>query len=302
MMLIINLMIEKVGKDDDPDDEGDDDPDDDKGDDDPDDDKGDDDSADDSGDMQIFVRFGGKTITLEVENTFTIKNIKAIIMNMEGIPTKQQRLLFMDMQLEDGYAISDYNIQKESELILLLSIKGGRKRARPVASDAEKVERFGLRLAGDTRAVADEEVASFTTALGDRQNLIQQFKKNPNIIQERIYERSIDELSEALEWLPSGHDGSSYKPKLAEFLTKLAPTISKLEQGCRTAKSVYPEIIAEGLKAIGKSHSNLDKNPEYAQLNIQGLKTVVKSAIGYKEAEQIRLLRIISNGNYYYHV
>ena len=259
--------------------------------------------GDDTGDMmQIFVKFGGKKIiTLDVENTFTIKNIKAIIMNKEGIPTKQQRLLFMDMQLEDGHTISDYNIQKESMLNLVLRLRGGGKRPKPVTSDAEKVERPALRLTGDTRAVADEEAASFTTALGERPNLIHQFRQNPNIIQEKIYERSIDELNEALEWLPKGHDGRSYKPKLAEFMAKLVPTISKLEQGCHTAKSVYSEIIAEGLKAVGKSHNNLDKNPEYAQMDIQGLKKLVKSAINYKEGEQIRLLRIISNGNYYYH-
>ena len=286
-------------KDDDPDDRDDD------RDDDESDDEGDDpvDESFDSGDVQIFVKHhDGKTITtLDVENTFTIKNIKAIIMNKEGIPTKQQRLPFMDTQLEDGYTISDYNIQKESMLNLVLRLRGGGKRPKPVASDAEKVERLALRLTGDTRAVADEEVDPFTTALGERQNLIQQFRQNPNIIQEKIYERSIDELNEALGWLPSGHDGKNYKPKLAEFLAKLVPTISQLEQGCHTAKSAYSEIIAEGLKAIGKSHNNLDKNPEYAQLNIKGLKAVVKRATSYKEAEQIRLLRIIGNGNYYYH-
>ena len=45
--------------------------------------------------MQIFVKtIEGKTITLDVENTFTIKNIKDIVMNVEAIPSKDQRLLF----------------------------------------------------------------------------------------------------------------------------------------------------------------------------------------------------------------
>ena len=142
--------------------------------------------------------------------------------------------------------------------------------------------------------MADEELASYTTALGERQNLIQQFKNNPNIIQEKIYERSIDKLTEALKCLPSHKD--LYKYKLAEFLAKVVPTISQLEQGCHTAKSVYSEIIAEGLTAIGKSHHLLDRNPEYAQMDIQGLKKLVKNAIEFKEGEQIRSLKIITAG------
>ena len=270
------------------------------GDDDPNDDEPNDDPDDNnSGDMQIFVKIGSETITMDVEASNTINILKIIIKNKEGIPKNQQRLLFNNNQLEDGCTISDYSIQRESTITLMLAVKGGGKGAKPVASDAEKVERLALRLTGDTRAVADEEVASFTTALGGRSKLIQQLRQNPNIIQEKIYERSIDELSEALKCLPSSQD--LYKPKLAEFLTKLVPTISQIEQGCHTAKSVYSEIIAEGLKAIGKSHNNLDKNPEYAQMDIQGLKKLVKSATSYKEEEQIRLLRIISNGNYDYH-
>ena len=94
------------GKDDEgKDDEGkDDDPDESDGDDDPDPD--DDESGDDTGDMQIFVKTPeGKTTTLDVEASDTIKNIKTIIMNKEGIPKKQQRLLFMDMQLEDDCSL-----------------------------------------------------------------------------------------------------------------------------------------------------------------------------------------------------
>ena len=227
-------------------------------------------SCDDSDEMQIFVKTPtGKNITVVVLADTSIGMIKAVIRHKEGIPTKQQRLIFNDTQLEDGCTISDYIIQKEGMLRLVLRLRGGGKRAKPRISDAEKVERFALMLTGDTRAVPDEEVASLTTALVERQNLIQHFRKNPNIIQEKIYERSIDELSEALECLPSSQDW--YKPKLAEFLAKVVPTISKLEQGCHTAKSVYSEIIAEGLKAIGKSHI-LVKSPEYAQMDIQGLK------------------------------
>jgi hypothetical protein len=78
------------------------------------------------GGMQVFVKtLTGKTISVDVEPDESVESLKAKIQQKEGVPADQQRIIFDGKQLDSLKSLSDYDIDDDSTLHLVLRLRGG---------------------------------------------------------------------------------------------------------------------------------------------------------------------------------
>lgn len=78
------------------------------------------------GGMQIFVKtLSGRTITVETDANDSIEELKRKIEAKEGIPARDQRIIYAGKSLDEQNTVGDYSIQNGSNLYLVLRLRGG---------------------------------------------------------------------------------------------------------------------------------------------------------------------------------
>ncbi|XP_076097572.1 von Willebrand factor A domain-containing protein 5A-like isoform X2 [Mytilus galloprovincialis] len=76
--------------------------------------------------QEIYIKtLTGKTITVHIDSSSTIFDLKNAIQDIEGIPPDQQRLIHGGLELSDDCTLDDYGITTGATLHIVLRLRGG---------------------------------------------------------------------------------------------------------------------------------------------------------------------------------
>ncbi len=196
--------------------------------------------------IQIFVGSVGRTIILDVNIHNTIKELKAMLEEMDGIPPDQQRLIYAGKQLEDAMTVSAYNIPMNATLTMTMNLKGGVRTftgTRRAGSTIKKRSTINADLAAMVKVAAPPIQGVVEQTAAHVKEVMELMSAGQKVLHGLLMKLTLQEQHD-VEKLFSQKSGGETERRLIEFTGMLFKTYNSLEQ-VRMQAEEYTEILKQ---------------------------------------------------------